>query len=287
MNSMVKRGQPAAGAPDVQRGAALEINAVDKVFVRKDGKGATKLHVLDHVSLTVRPGEFLTVIGPSGCGKTTLLNCIAGLERPDSGDITIDGASVSQPGPERAVVFQHATLYPWRTVERNIRLGFDIRRDTPESVVRERVQEVIEVVGLKGFEKHYPHEISGGMQQRVNLARALAVSPRVLLMDEPFGAVDALTREILQNELTQLVSRFNLTIVFITHDIEEAVFLGDRVIVMGARPGRILADIDVSFPKPRRRDIVEDPAFTEIVHDVRNKLYEHGAFASTTKGTKS
>jgi NitT/TauT family transport system ATP-binding protein len=256
-----KRSQaPATGAGE----SFLEIENLSKTFARRRRGGDEQL-VLDSIDLSAAQSEFITVIGPSGCGKSTLLNCIAGLTTYDSGRLTVDGREVHGPGPDRAVVFQHASLLPWRTIERNVAYGL-------ESEISARVKETLELVGLTGFGSHYPHEVSGGMQQRSNLARALAVHPELMLMDEPFGALDALTKERLQDELSALAARLKRTTVFITHDIGEAVFLGDTVYVMSARPGRIDARIEVPFARPRAREVTTTPEFEAIVTDLRSRL---------------
>jgi NitT/TauT family transport system ATP-binding protein len=259
-------------ASDASAGASfLEIEGLSKTFARRR-RGGEEQPVLDSVDLTATRREFVTVIGPSGCGKSTLLNCIAGLTTYDSGQLRVDGREVHGPGPDRAVVFQHASLLPWRTIERNVAYGVELRRELSRSKISERVHEAIELVGLSGFASHYPHEVSGGMQQRANLARALAVDPELMLMDEPFGALDALTKERLQDELSSLAARLARTTVFITHDIGEAVFLGDTVYVMSARPGRIDARIEVPFARPRAREITTTPEFEAIVTDLRARL---------------
>jgi NitT/TauT family transport system ATP-binding protein len=250
----------------------LEVAGLSKSFVRRTGRRSEEMLVLDDIDLRARRNEFLTVIGPSGCGKSTLLSCIAGLTTYDSGSLEVDGRAVHGPGPDRAVVFQHASLFPWRTIKRNVAYGLELRREMRASEISARAEEVIELVGLTGFASHYPHEVSGGMQQRANLARALAVDPALMLMDEPFGALDALTKERMQDELSALAARINRTTVFITHDIGEAVFLGDVVYVMSPRPGRIEATIRVPFERPRAREITTTPEFEAIVTDLRRRL---------------
>jgi NitT/TauT family transport system ATP-binding protein len=247
----------------------LEIEHVDKRFTRRRRKVVSEVHVLDDINLTVDPGEFITIIGPSGCGKSTLLNCVAGLTDPDSGSIRLQGAELTGPGPERAVVFQQASLLPWRTVERNIAYGLQLRRQYTRAEIATRVERAIALVGLEAFEHHYPHEISGGMQQRANVARALATEPTLMLMDEPFGALDALTRELLQDELAALVGRLEQTTLFVTHDIDEAVYLGDRVIAMSRVPGRVIADLKVPFGRPRTRDVMDTEEFKALVRELR------------------
>jgi NitT/TauT family transport system ATP-binding protein len=249
----------------------LEVDGLSMTF-ESPSRSGDSLTVLDRLDLTVAPGEFVTIIGPSGCGKTTLLNCVAGLSTPTAGTMYLDGVELHGPGLDRAVVFQQASLLPWRTVARNVAYGLELRREHRRSEIAERVRRAIELVGLKGFEHHYPHQISGGMQQRVNLARALVVEPKLVLMDEPFGALDALTREMLQDELAALAGTVQRATLFVTHDIEEAVFLGDRVVAMSRAPGRIIANIRVPFERPRRRDVEDLPEFKEIVRELRRLL---------------
>jgi NitT/TauT family transport system ATP-binding protein len=258
--------------PGTSGGAFLEVARLRKQFVRRNGRHRDELLVLDDVDLTARRSEFVTVIGPSGCGKSTLLSCIAGLTAYDSGSLRVDGREIHGPGPDRAVVFQHASLLPWRTIKRNVSYGLELRRELSAAEISARADEVIELVGLSGFASHYPHELSGGMQQRTNLARALAVDPELMLMDEPFGALDALTKERLQDELSALATRISRTTVFITHDIGEAVFLGDVVYVMSPQPGRIEARIPVPFERQRARQITITPEFEAIVSELRGRL---------------
>jgi NitT/TauT family transport system ATP-binding protein len=253
--------------------AFLEIRHVDKRFTRRTRRAVSELHVLDDIYLDVAQGEFITIIGPSGCGKSTLLNCVAGLEEHDSGTIRLEGAELRGPGPERAVVFQQASLLPWRTMERNIAYGVQLRRQYSRAEIARRVERAIALVGLQGFEHHYPHEISGGMQQRANVARALATEPKLVLMDEPFGALDALTRELLQDELVALAGRLQQTTLFVTHDIEEALYLGDRVIAMSRAPGKIIADLKVPFERPRTREVTESDEFKALVRELRSLLH--------------
>lgn len=205
---------------------------------------------LSSIDLDIMAGEFLTVLGPSGCGKTTLLNTIAGLVRPTSGEVRLEGAPITGPGPDRSVVFQDYALLPWRTVWENVRFGVEMQPDLRDGA-DDRIREVLELVGLTGFEGAYPRELSGGMQQRVGLARALIAEPVILLMDEPFGAVDAMTREVMRNELDRIISETGKTVVFITHSVDEAILLGDRVVVFTTRPGRINEILPVHLPRPR------------------------------------
>src|SRR6186713_2893219 len=212
---------------------------------------AREIPALVDVSISVQDGEFVAVVGPSGCGKTSLMNIVAGLLAYDEGSVSIDGKKVNGPGVDRAVVFQHSSLLPWRTIAGNVRYGMEMQRRFDAAAMRERTDRFIKLVGLTGFENHYPSELSGGMQQRVNLARALAADPVVLLMDEPFAALDAQTREYMQAELLKIWSEARKTVLFITHQINEAVFLADRVAVMSARPGRLKGTVDVPFSRPR------------------------------------
>jgi ABC-type nitrate/sulfonate/bicarbonate transport system ATPase subunit len=216
------------------------------------------------VSLAVEDGEFVAIVGPSGCGKTTLMNIVAGLLPYEEGTVSIDGKRVDGPGVDRAVVFQHSALLPWRSIAGNVRYGMEMQRRFDEATMRERTDHFVKLVGLSGFERHYPNELSGGMQQRVNLARALAADPKVLLMDEPFAALDAQTREFMQAELLKIWSEARKTVLFITHQINEAVYLADRVAVMSARPGRLKEIFKVPFGRPRTLHLKRDPRFLEI-----------------------
>ena len=206
--------------------------------------------VLDDVSVTIRPREFVTMIGPSGCGKTTFLHVLDGLLTPTRGTVRVDDRVVTGPGPERAMVFQEAALLPWRTVLGNVVYGAECLGWDRERALRSAYH-WLEVVGLRDVPRHYPHELSGGMRQRVNLARALAVEPRILLMDEPFSSVDSQTREMLQAELMAIFERTETTVLFITHDIAEAIYLADQVVVLTQRPGRIQEIVGVDLPRPR------------------------------------
>ncbi|HEX5451946.1 MAG TPA: ABC transporter ATP-binding protein, partial [Candidatus Limnocylindrales bacterium] len=222
---------------------------------------------IDDLSTSVGPGEFVSIVGPSGCGKSTFLNIVDGLITPTAGTIELDGIPIAAAASRRSMVFQEASLFPWFTVQRNVGYGLEcakVRRQEAEA----RIAPLISMVGLRGFESHYPHELSGGMQQRVNLARALAVDPEILLMDEPFASLDAQTREIMQSELLGIWEQTRKMVLFITHQIDEAVYLSDRVVVMSARPGRLIADIAVPLPRPRPLAIKRDPAFVAIVDQV-------------------
>src|SRR5215471_14057062 len=223
-----------------------------------------------NVELNVRSNEVLCIVGPSGCGKTTLLRCIGGLLTPSSGQILIDGRPIHSPCEGVAIVFQHFGLLPWKTVVENVAFGLKIAR-LPREKVAEQVERYIHLVGLNGFENQYPYQLSGGMQQRVGLARALATDPEILLMDEPFASVDAQTREVLQEELLRIHERERKTMIFITHSIDEALVLGDRVAVMATRPGRIKEILTVGFARPRDpADVRAEPRYTEL----RNHIWE-------------
>lgn len=228
----------------------------------------------ENVSLKVRQGEFVCVVGPSGCGKTTLLNIVAGLLRYEHGAMRIAGRLVNGPGVERSMVFQQASLLPWRTVRGNVRYGMEMQRRLDRQTIEERADRFIGMVGLNGFEDRFPGALSGGMQQRVNLARALATDPEVLLMDEPFAALDAQTREFMQAELLKIWAKSGKTVVFITHQIDEAAFLADRVIVMGTRPGRIKREFAVPLERPRPLAVKRDPAFHHLCDEIWSVIEE-------------
>lgn len=213
-------------------------------------------HAVGPVSFTVSDGKVLSLVGPSGCGKSTLLHLIAGLDRPTKGDVTLDGRPVTGPGKERVIAFQRPVLYPWLDVFDNVEFGLTISGKLGRGERRERVGRALDITGLKSFARHRPYELSGGMQQRVAIARALVVEPRILLLDEPFGALDALTRSQMQAFLLDVLTRLNTTAVLVTHDIDEAILLSDQVLVMTTRPGRIAAHIAVPFRRPRKWDVL-------------------------------
>lgn len=219
------------------------------------------IHALNDISLSVRAHEFVSVIGPSGCGKSTFLRIVAGLDRPTAGEIRVSGNKVMGPGADRGMVFQEYALLPWKTTQANVEFGLRLKGVAKEE--RARVAgRFIDLVGLAGFENKYPHQLSGGMRQRAAVARVLANNPTVLLMDEPFAAVDAMTRQRLQEELTVITATERTTVLFVTHAIDEAVFLSDRVVALSGRPGRIVADIDIDLPRPRQwSELVRDPRF--------------------------
>lgn len=232
-----------------------------------------RLLALDNVNLAVEEGEFVTIVGPSGCGKTTFINLADGLLKPTGGKIILDGKEVTGPGIDRAMVFQDACLMPWRTVFKNVIFGLECQGlDGPEG--KERALNFIKLVGLAGFEDHYPHELSGGMQQRCNLARALTVDPQILIMDEPFAALDAQTREIMQLELLRIWREAKKTVLFITHQINEAIYLADRVIVFGARPGRVKDTLKIDIPRPRALAVKREKKFLEYEDHLWNLIEE-------------
>jgi len=228
--------------------------------------------VLRDVSLTVPAGGFTTLIGPSGCGKTTLLRIVGGLETASSGTIRVDGVPSVGPARNKTMVFQHFNLFPWRTALDNVVYGLEIQ-GVAEKERRERATDYLKLVGLEGFEGHYPFELSGGMQQRVGIARALIVEPRLLLMDEPFGALDALTREYLQTELQRICSQTGVAVLFVTHSIDEAIYLSDHVLVMGTSPGRIVREFPIGLPRPRwTYNVRADPIFAETRAELWGEL---------------
>jgi NitT/TauT family transport system ATP-binding protein len=231
-----------------QQHSRIAVRGLRKHFV--DISRQDQIVALDGIDLEIGDDEFLTILGPSGCGKTTLLNIIAGFDRATSGDVRLDGEAILKPGPDRGVVFQEYALFPWLTVEQNIEFGLRERR-IAKAQRRARVRDQIASVGLSGFERRYPQELSGGMRQRVAIARALVNDPKILLLDEPFAALDAQTRTLMQQELLRVWSAARRTAIFITHNIEEAILLGDRVVVMTARPGRIKEIVAVDLPRPR------------------------------------
>jgi NitT/TauT family transport system ATP-binding protein len=242
----------------------LVVDDVSKVFASADGAVRP---ILDGVNLEIQAGEFVCLVGASGSGKTTLIRIIDGLLAPTGGRVLIDGAAISGPGPDRGFVFQQDSLLPWRTVFDNVVFGLEVlKRGRREAA--DIAHGLIDLVGLKGHEKQYPHELSGGMRQRVNLARALAVDPDVLLMDEPFAALDAQTREVMQRELLRIWGQKKKTVVFITHQIDEALYLADRVFVLGAHPARVRQVVEVPFPRPRDLAIKMHPDFVARMQQI-------------------
>ncbi len=247
--------------------------SVDRVVVSQAGVRYGDLTVFDGIDLTIKDREIVSIVGPSGCGKTTLLRCVDGLTRLNSGTVTIDGKVVDGPTPGVSMVFQHFGLFPWKSVYNNVAYGLKLQGASKERIAQV-VPEYINMVGLSGFEKSYPHQLSGGMQQRAGLARALAVEPHVLLMDEPFSAIDAQTREILQFELLRIWESRPIAMMFVTHSIEEAVLMGDRVVVLKGRPSHIHEVIDVGIPHPRSRDTLKSDRFQDVTAHVWDLLME-------------
>ncbi|MFF5988405.1 ABC transporter ATP-binding protein [Prauserella flavalba] len=248
--------------------ARISVRSITKIFAL----GKESFTALDRVSLDIADNEFVTVVGPSGCGKSTLLNILAGLEQPSEGEALVDGSVVSAPGPERGVIFQQYALFPWLTVRKNVEFGLKTA-GVPKAERRERAQHFIELVGLEQFADALPKMLSGGMRQRCAIARAYAVNPSILLMDEPFGALDALTRVKLQDQLLDTWSKEQRTVLFITHDVDEAVYLANRVIVMAARPGRIYDVVDVDLPYPRTEEFRLSTEFAALRNRVWHSVY--------------
>ena len=260
----------------------IDIQNVNKHFTVK----GTPLKVLDNISLSIQPGEFISIVGSSGCGKSTLLRMLIGLESDYEGQILLDGQRIKGTSLDRGIVFQEHRLFPWLTVEQNVGLGL-LNAPGSQAEKDKNVQEHIHLVGLKGFEKAYPHQLSGGMSQRVAIARALVNRPEVLLLDEPFGALDALTRSRLQQELQRIWQAESITAILVTHDVEEAVYLGDRVVVMQPRPGRIKRIVDVNLPRPRDRvaaDFValKDDVLSEFSHEINHATVAERLERATT-----
>ncbi len=247
----------------------IRIDHVDKIFTTV---AQEKIQALSDISLSIADGEFVTIVGPSGCGKSTLLKILAGLQRATSGVVELDGTPVSAPRRDIGIVFQNPVLFPWRTILENVLLPAEVQ-GRPMAAARARARELLAMVGLADFEKKYPMELSGGMQQRAAITRALVNDPRILLMDEPFGALDAMTREQMNLELQRIWGESRKTVVLITHSIPEAVFLADRVIVLSARPGRIARIIKVDIPRPRSMAVLSDPAFARVCGEIRKLLY--------------
>lgn len=258
-----ERRVPAAGIP------LVEVGRLSKVFIR----GERRVEALHELTLRVDAGELVTIVGPSGCGKSTFLHILGGFIPATGGSMRIAGREVAGPGPDRGVMFQELALFPWRTVLGNVIWGLEVQgRPKAERVAT--AERYLDLVGLLAFKEAYPAELSGGMKQRVALARVLAFDPAVLLMDEPFGALDAQTRELMQEELQRIWLQTGKTVLFVTHDVEEAVYLGDRVVVFSARPGRIKAEVPVRFPRPRSLEVKKSQAFLESRNQVWDLLRE-------------
>jgi ABC-type dipeptide/oligopeptide/nickel transport system ATPase component len=252
----------------------LVIENLSKSFgTRKSGD----LLVLDDINLTLVEGEFMALLGASGCGKSTLLRIVAGLEEPSKGALWLDGHELVGPGRDRGMVFQQYTLYPWLTALKNIEFALS---DKPAKERTETAREYLNVVGLTGFADHYPSQLSGGMQQRVAIARALALRPRILLMDEPFGALDAQTRGVMQELLLSIWERDRLSVLFVTHDVEESLILSDRVCILGARPGRVRELLTVDLPRPRQFDMQDSPEFRDYKHHIHSLIHAEAVRAT-------
>jgi len=249
----------------------LSVDHVSKNFPLRGRAGV--LTVLEDVSLDICKGELIVLLGPSGCGKSTLLNVIAGFLQPTTGQVLHEGIPVSKPDRRRTVVFQDYALFPWMTIEKNVEFGLKAQGIAPAERTR-IARDFLALVKLSGFEDHYPYEISGGMKQRAAIARALAPDPDILLMDEPFGALDAQTRVLLQEELVRIAAATKRTVVFVTHSIDEAVFLADRIVVMSSHPGRIRSIHNVALPRPRTAETRDLPRFFELIAEVRHNLRE-------------
>jgi NitT/TauT family transport system ATP-binding protein len=233
-----------------------------------------RLEILGGIDLSLREGELMAIVGPSGCGKSSFLSAVDGLVKPAAGTIELDGKAVSAPGRDRAMVFQQDSLFPWRTVLRNIAYGLELRRELSAAEIRERAESLIDLVGLTGFADSYPHELSGGMRQRVNIARALALEPELLLLDEPFASLDAQTRDLMQAELLKILARTGTTGLFVTHQIDEAVFVAGRVAVFSARPARVKQIVDIDLSAPRRLEMKLWPRFRELQDEIWRSIYE-------------
>ena len=257
-----------------ERMGAIDINGVGVTFAAR----GELVEAVSTVDMHVKPGEFVSIIGPSGCGKSTLLNIVAGFVKPTSGAVLLDGAPIRGPGSDRGVVFQQYSLFPWLTVRKNVEFGLKMKGFA--AAQREtQARTLLGLAGLLAFENHYPDQLSGGMKQRVGIVRALATSPQVLLMDEPFGALDAQTRTVMQEILTNMWQQFRISVLFVTHDIDESIFLSDRIYVMTARPGRIKAEIVVPLPRPRTPEMVYTPEFIGLVQQLKGLIREESLAA--------
>jgi len=255
--------------------AILVASDVGKIFADPDS--GDEVEAFRNLSLSVYRREFVCLVGPSGCGKSTFLRTIAGLERPTSGEILVDGQKISGPGADRGMVFQEYALFPWKTTQANVEFGLRLK-GIAKAERAQIARRFIDLVGLQGFENKFPHQLSGGMRQRAAVARALANEPAVLLMDEPFAAVDAMTRQRLQEELTAIIRTAHMTVIFVTHSIEEAAFLGDRVVVLSGRPGRIVSDLRIDLDRPRKwSDVTNDAKFTGYRDELTRLI--HGTHA--------
>jgi NitT/TauT family transport system ATP-binding protein len=254
--------------------ADAKLRAVDVTIHYWIERSAQPFLAVDRASLEIQPGEFVSIVGPSGCGKTTFLNAVDGLQPISGGILELNGKPIQKPGPDRAMVFQQPSLLPWRTVIGNVVYGLEMQGRVSKAERSARARDLIGLVGLGGFEHAYPTELSGGMQQRVNLARALATDPDMLLLDEPFAALDAQTREFMQRELLRIWGETRKTALFITHDIKEAVYLADRVLVFSKRPGRVKAAVSIDLPRPRELTIKRAPRFLEYEDEIWSSIEE-------------
>jgi len=272
--ALVPAAEPAATVAVRMEQPFISITDLSVVYETRSNES---LVAVDKVNLNVNDGEFCVIVGPSGCGKSTLLKVLAGLVAANSGQTRIGGESVAAPRDDIGFVFQSATLLPWMTILENVLLPLKVQNRPNRAGWRTHGMELLKIVGLEDFANRYPSELSGGMQQRVGMARALAHDPSLLLMDEPFGALDALTRESMNAELQRIWMLRPKTVLFVTHSISEAVFLADRIIVMSARPGRVIADVAVDLPRPRDVAILDSPRFTEYSREVRSHLYAREA----------
>jgi NitT/TauT family transport system ATP-binding protein len=250
-------------------GTKLALDHISMVYTQR-GK---RFSALLDVSLEVEAGQFISIVGASGCGKTTLLRIVDGLIAPTRGEVSVDGVRITRPGPDRGFVFQQDALFPWRTVIDNIVFGLEVQGRSRREA-RQAADRLVKLVGLAGFEQHFPHELSGGMRQRANLARALTIDPDILLMDEPFASLDAQTRELMQSELLRVWRSNRKTVLFVTHQIDEAVYLADRVVVMTSRPGQIKVVLDVDIPRPRDLSVKRTPRFLELVDEIWKMIEE-------------
>ncbi|MDE2363576.1 MAG: ABC transporter ATP-binding protein [Hyphomicrobiales bacterium] len=257
-----RRDAPAAAEAEAPK---VSFRGITKLYASRDGRGRTL--ALDSFDLDIAPGEIVSIVGPTGCGKSTALNVLAGFEQPSQGRVTVDGAPIEAPGADRGVVFQQPSLFPWLSVFANVVLGAKCRGVARQDYEQQALR-LLDEVGLKGFESHFPYQLSGGMQQRVQIARALLNQPDILLMDEPFGALDYQTRLLMQKLLLRLWAHFRPTIVFITHDVGEALFISDRVIAMTKRPGRVKLDVRVHADKPRDYEFLSSSEFKELEREL-------------------
>jgi NitT/TauT family transport system ATP-binding protein len=257
-----------------QSRGAITIKDLGVVF----NAGGNTVEAVSSVSMDVKPGEFVSLIGPSGCGKSTLLNIVAGFVKATSGDALLDGAPIRGPGSDRGVVFQQYSLFPWLSVRKNVEFGLKMK-GVPAAQRVPQARTLLGLAGLLAFENHYPDQLSGGMKQRVGIVRALATSPQVLLMDEPFGALDAQTRVVMQEILTNMWQQFRISVLFVTHDIDESIFLSDKIYVMTARPGRIKAEIKVPLPRPRTPEMTYTPEFIGLVQQLKALIREESLAA--------